>query len=52
MSIPREFQFNTDECEADLGNALQQAFDALASMPEDFFSDERDDAPAQPREGL
>ena len=62
VRIPREFQFNTDEVVIERRGDeivlrrpvrnLRSAFDALAAMPDDFFAEGRDDAPAQPREGL
>jgi antitoxin VapB len=62
VRIPREFQFDTAEVEIERRGdeivlrpprrSLRGAFEALASMPADFFADGREDAPAQPREGL
>jgi antitoxin VapB len=62
VRIPREFQFDTDEVEIERRGEeivlrrprrnLRGAFEALASMPDDFFAEGRDDAPAQAREGL
>ena len=62
VRIPREFQFDTDEVEIERRGDeivlrrprrnLRGAFDALASMPDDFFAEGRSDAPAQSREGL
>lgn len=62
VRIPREFQFDTAEVEIERRGDevvlrrprrnLRSAFDALAAMPDDFFAGGRDDAPAQPREGL
>ena len=62
VRIPREFQFDTAEVEIERRGdeivlraprrSLRSAFDALASMPDDFFAAGRDDSPAQAREGL
>jgi antitoxin VapB len=62
VRIPREFQFSTDEVEIErrgdeivlrqLVRTLKQAFDALATLPEDFFAEDRQDTPPQSREGL
>jgi antitoxin VapB len=62
VRIPREFQFDTAEVEIERRGDeivlrpprrnLRTAFDALAAMPDDFFATGREDAPAQPREGL
>lgn len=62
VRIPREFQFSTDEVEIERrgdeivlrqrARTLKQAFDALTTLPEDFFAEGRQDAPPQSREGL
>jgi antitoxin VapB len=62
VRIPRQFQFDTAEVEIERRGEeivlrpprrnLRSAFDALASMPEDFFAEGRDDSQAQVREGL
>lgn len=55
MSIPREIESNAAEGEIETpcnAAALLQAFDALASVSEDFFAEGRGDAPAQPRKDL
>jgi antitoxin VapB len=62
VRIPRQFQFDTAEVEIERRGEeivlrpprrnLRSAFDALASMPDDFFAEGRDDSQAQVREGL
>jgi antitoxin VapB len=62
VRIPREYQFDTAEVEIERRGEeivlrpprrnLRSAFDALSSMPDDFFAAGRDDGPAQVREGL
>jgi antitoxin VapB len=62
VRLPKEFRFETDEVEIlRRGNdvilrehkkGLADAFDALASMSEDFFSEGRHDPPPQEREDL
>lgn len=60
--LPRELQFSTNGGEiARRGDGIvprqpvgtvKQAFDALASLPGDFLAEDRQDVPAQSREGL
>jgi len=62
VRIPRQFQFDTAEVEIERRGEeivlrpprrnLRSAFDALASMPDDFFAEGRDDSQAPVREGL
>lgn len=60
VRIPKEFQFDVDEIEIfKRGNEivlrkrpqnLAEAFNILASMPDDFMQDGRQDTPPQERE--
>ena len=62
VRIPREFQFDTDEVDIERRGDeiilrrpirnLRGAFDALAALPNDFFSEEREDSLPQTREDL
>jgi antitoxin VapB len=62
VRIPREFQFSTDEVEIERrgdeivlrmpARNLKSAFDALASLPDDFLAEGRQDTPPQSRKGL
>lgn len=62
LRLPKEFQFQCKEVEIfKRGNDLiirekpknlKQAFDLLASMPNDFFAHPREDNPPQERELL
>lgn len=63
IRLPREFRLNVSEVELirsgdDIvirqphATDLVTAFEALASMPEDFFPEGRIDLPLQPREEL
>jgi len=62
LRLPKEFQFQCKEVEIfKRGNDviirekpknLKHAFELLASMPNDFFSEEREDAPPQERESF
>jgi antitoxin VapB len=62
VRLPKEFRFQVDEVEIlrrgdeiilrePLRNLLA-AFEALASMPDDFMAEGRDDQPPQKREAL
>jgi antitoxin VapB len=62
VRLPKSFQFDVDEVEIlrrgdeiilrKPRRNLSAAFDLLASMPDDFFADGRDDPPPQDREPL
>ena len=62
VRLPREFQFDVDEVEIyreddrivlrRKPDNLVEAFELLAGMPEDFFSDGRQQPTVQEREGL
>jgi antitoxin VapB len=62
IRLPKEFRLQVKEVElVRQGDtivirepkkvSLMDAYDALASMPDDFFKDGREDAPAEPVEG-
>lgn len=60
LRLPKEFQFHSKEVEIfrrgndiiirEKPKNLKHAFELLTSMPEDFFSAEREDQPPQERE--
>lgn len=60
LRLPKEFQFHSKEVEIfrrgndvilrEKPKNLKHAFELLASMPDDFFSEEREDTPPQERE--
>ena len=62
VRLPDDFQFDVDEVEIlrrgdevilrKQRKTLKEAFDVLASMPEDFFAEGRKDPPSEVREGL
>lgn len=62
VRLPKEFRFSSKEVEIfRRGNELvlrentrpmEQAFQLLAGLPEDFMADGRQDTPSQRREGL
>jgi len=62
VRLPKEFRFNVKEVEIlrrgdeivlrEPKRNLMDAFEALASMPEDFMEEGRKDAPPQKRKGL
>lgn len=62
VRLPKEFRLDTTEVEIfrrgdeivlrEPAHGLARAFEALASLPEDFFAEGRDDPPPQSREGL
>ena len=62
VRLPKEFRFDVDEVEIlRLGDdvvlrvpqrSAAAIFDALASLPDDFMAEGRDDTPPQPREAL
>lgn len=62
VRLPRDFQFDVREVEIlrrgdeivlrRIPGNLSGAFDLLASLPEDFMVDGRNDTPPQVREGL
>jgi antitoxin VapB len=62
VRLPKEFRFDVEEVEIlrrgdeivlrEPSRNLAQAFEALASMPEDFMSEGRKDEPPQTREDL
>ncbi len=61
VRLPKDFQFNVSEVEIfrrgdevvlrQVPDSLAVAFELLASLPEDFMAEGRQDAPPQPREG-
>ena len=60
VRIPKEFQFDVDEVEIfrrgdevvirPIKNNLLEALDLLASLPDDFMADGRNDTPPQERD--
>ena len=62
VRLPKSFQFDVDEVEIlrrgdevilrKPRQNLSEVFDLLATMPEDFFAEGRDDPPPQGREPL
>jgi antitoxin VapB len=62
VRLPKDFQFDVREVEIfrrgdevvlrRVPKNLSAAFDLLASLPEDFMADGRNDTPPQSREGL
>lgn len=60
VRLPKEFRFNTDRVEIfrrgdevvlrEIPSSAAAIFDVLASFPEDFMADGRDDPPPQERE--
>jgi antitoxin VapB len=60
VRLPKDFQFNVSEVEIfrrgdevvlrQVPDSLTAAFELLASLPEDFMAEGRQDAPPQPRE--
>jgi antitoxin VapB len=62
VRLPKSFQFDVDEVEIlrrgdevilrKPRRNLSEVFDLLATMPEDFFAEGRDDPPPQDREPL
>ena len=62
IQLPRDFQFDADEVEIlrrgdevilrTKRHGLREAFDLLASMPDDFFAEGRQDPPPETREAL
>jgi len=62
VRLPKDFQFDAREVEIlrrgdevvlrRVPKNLAAAFDLLASLPDDFMAEGRNDAPPQPREGL
>ena len=62
VRLPKEFRFRVKEVEIlrrgdeivlrEPRRSLAQAFEALASMPEDFMAEGRKDEPPQKRDGL
>ena len=62
VRLPKDFQFDVSEVEIlrrgdevvlrRIPSSLAAAFDLLASLPEDFMADGRNDSPPQLREGL
>jgi antitoxin VapB len=62
VRLPDDFQFDADEVEIlrrgdevilrKKRQNLREAFDLLASMPDDFFAEGREDAPPEVREAL
>ncbi len=60
VRIPKEFQFDVDEVEIfrrddevvirPVKNNLLEVLDILASLPDDFMADGRDDLPPQERD--
>ena len=61
VRLPKDFQFSVSEVEIlrrgdevvlrQVPETLAAAFELLASLPEDFMAEGRQDAPPQPREG-
>jgi antitoxin VapB len=62
VRLPKDLQFDAREVEIfkrgdeivlrRVPSNLQAAYDLLASLPDDFMAEGRQDAPPQPREGL
>lgn len=62
VRLPKDLQFDEREVEIfrrgdevvlrRVPRNLQAAYDLLASLPDDFMAEGRQDAPPQPREGL
>lgn len=62
IRLPKDFRFDTTEVEIfrrgdevvlrERPRTGREVFDILASLPDDFMTDGRDDAPPQAREGL
>lgn len=62
VRLPKDFQFDEREVEIlrrddevvlrRIPKNLATAFELLASLPDDFMAEGRNDAPPQPREGL
>ena len=62
VRLPKDFQFDVREVEIfrrgdevvlrETPRNLSAAFTLLASLPDDFMANGRDDAPPQPREAL
>ncbi len=62
LRLPRDFQFKSKEVEIFRRGAdvilrekpknLKHAFELLTSMPDDFFSEKREDVPPQERESF
>jgi antitoxin VapB len=62
VRLPKGFQFDVDEVEIlrrgdevilrKKPENLRAAFDLLATMPDDFFAEGREDAPPETREAL
>ncbi|MBI5909986.1 MAG: AbrB/MazE/SpoVT family DNA-binding domain-containing protein [Betaproteobacteria bacterium] len=62
VRLPKDFQFDVREVEIfrrgdevvlrRVPKNLSAAFDILASLPEDFMAEGRDDTPPQSRDGL
>ena len=62
VRLPKDFQFDVREVEIfwrgdevvlrRVPKNLSAAFDILASLPEDFMAEGRNDTPPQPRDGL
>lgn len=61
VRLPKDFQFSVSEVEIlrrgdevvlrQVPDTLAAAFELLASLPDDFMAEGRQDAPPQPREG-
>jgi antitoxin VapB len=61
VRLPREFQFRSKKVEIfrrgeeivlrEKQKGLTRAFEILANLPDDFFSEGREDAPPQKRQG-
>ena len=62
VRLPKEFRLNSKEVEIfrrgheivlrEKGKGLARAFEILASLPDDFLPDGRQDLPQQKRDGL
>jgi antitoxin VapB len=62
VRLPKEFRLNSSEVEIfrrgneivlrEPGQGMARAFEILAGLPEEMFSDERQDPPPQVRDGL
>lgn len=62
IRLPKEFRFDTKEVEIfrrgdevvlrERPRTGREVFEILASLPDDFMTDGRDDAPPQAREGF